>query len=47
MTRNLLMVAAVSAATTAHAQDTPERTIITNAHVFDGVNEARIEMPSS
>ena len=29
-----------------YAQDAPERTLITNVHVFDGVNEARVENAS-
>ncbi|MEO9573496.1 MAG: hypothetical protein ABJ360_16300 [Roseobacter sp.] len=30
-------------ATSALAQNTPEQTLFTNVHIFDGVNEERIE----
>lgn len=40
----LALVAALAFATAAPAQDeTPAQTLFTNVHVFDGVNEARIE----
>lgn len=39
----IFLAAALCAATTAAAQDEVARTLFTNVHVFDGVNEARIE----
>ena len=40
---SVLTVAVMSWASFAFAQDEPSRTLITNVHVFDGVNEQRIE----
>jgi imidazolonepropionase-like amidohydrolase len=38
-----IAIASAIAGTAASAQEDPARTLITNVHVFDGVNEARIE----
>lgn len=43
----LVFVGIFFSAVSSLAQEDPQRTLITNVHVFDGVNEARMEKVSS
>ena len=40
------LLSAIATALPASAQDAPAQTLFTNVHIFDGVNEARIENAS-